>query len=75
MVYSIDFAQAYQCDLQKETMGALWSRGNVNLFTCAVYRKGETKSMLCSTNYKGKDKFVIGVFLHDIIFKGITYGQ
>ena len=56
-------------------MGALWSRGSVNLFTCAVYRKGETKSMLYSTNHKGKDKFVIGVFLHDIIFKGITYGQ
>ena len=65
-ITQIDFAQAYQCELQNETMGALWSRGSVNLFTCAVYHKGETKSVLYSTNYKGKDKFAIGVFLHDI---------
>ena len=25
-ITQIDFAQAYQCELQKETMGALWSR-------------------------------------------------
>ena len=65
-ITQIDFAQAYQCELQKETMGALWSRGSVNLFTCAVYHKGEMKLMLYSTNYKGKDKFAIGVFLYDI---------
>ena len=47
-------------------MGALWSRGSVNLFSCAVHHKGQTKSMLYSTNYKGKDKFAIGVFLHEI---------
>ena len=49
-ITQIDFAQAYQCELQKETMEALWSRGNGNLFTYAVYHKGETKSMLYSTN-------------------------
>ena len=47
-------------------MGALLSRGSVNLFTCAVYHNEETKSMLYTTNCKGKDKFVIGIFLRDI---------
>ena len=41
-ITQIDFAQAYQCELQKETMGALWRRGTVNLFTCAVYHERET---------------------------------
>ena len=49
-ITQIDFAQAYQCELQKERMEALWSRGSGNLFTYAVYHKGETKSMLYSTN-------------------------
>ena len=49
-----------------EIIGTFWSRVSVNLFTCIVYQKGETKSMLYSTNYKDKDKFAIGVFLHDI---------
>ena len=53
-------------------MGALWSRGSVNLFSCAVHHKGQTKSMLYSTNYKGKDKFAIGVFLHEIYLKEIV---
>ena len=53
-------------------MGANWTRGSVNLFTCAVYLKGKTKSMLYSNNYKGKDKFVIGVFLHDIYSKELV---
>ena len=65
-ITQIDFTQAYQCELQKKTMGALWSKGSINLFNCAFYHKGETKSMLYSTNYKGKDVFAIGVFLHDI---------
>ena len=64
-ITQIDFAQVYQCELQKETMGAL-SKGSINLFTCAFYHKGETNLMLYSTNYKGKDIFAIGVFLHDI---------
>ena len=34
-VLQIDYAIAYQCELQKETMGALRARGNVNLFICA----------------------------------------
>ena len=57
---------------EKETVGANWTRGSVNLFTCAVYLKGETKSMLYSNNYKDKDKFVIGVFLHDTYSKELV---
>ena len=60
----IDYAMAYQCELQKETMGALWRRGSVNLFTCAIYHKSETKTMMFCTNYKGKDKFSTGLFLN-----------
>ena len=71
-ITQIDFAQAYQCELQKETMQTLWSRGSVNVFTCAAYHKGETKSMLYFTNYKGRDKFTIGVFLHDIYSKELV---
>ena len=56
-VLQIDFAQAYQCELQNEIMGALWNRGSVNLFTCAVYHKLETKTLIFGTDYKGKDKF------------------
>ena len=66
-VLQIDYAMAYQCELQKETMGALWTRGSVNLFTCAIYHKGETKTMMFCTNYKGKDKFSTGLFL-DMIY-------
>ena len=60
----IIYAMAYQCDLQKETMGALWTRANVNLFTCAIYHKSETKTMMSCTNYKGKDKFSTGLLLN-----------
>ena len=61
-VLQIDYAMAYQCELQKETMGALWTRGSVNLFICAIYHKSETKAMMFCTNYKGKDKFSTGLF-------------
>lgn len=37
-VLQIDYAMAYQCELQNETMGALWARGGINLFTCAICR-------------------------------------
>ena len=63
-VLQIDCAMAYQCELQKETMGALWTRGSVNLFTCAIYHKSETKTMMFCTNYKAKDKFSTGLFLN-----------
>ena len=63
-VLQINYAMAYQCELQKETMGALWTTGSVNLFTCAIYHKSETKAMMLCTNYKGKDKFSTGLFLN-----------
>ena len=63
-VLQIDYAMAYQCELQKETMGALWTRGSVNLFTCTIYHKSEIKTMMFCTNYKGKDKFSISLFFN-----------
>ena len=36
-VSQIDYAHAYQCEMQNEIMSALWTRGRVNLFTCTVY--------------------------------------
>ena len=63
-VLQINYAMAYQCELQKETMGALWTTGSVNLFTCAIYHKSENKAMMVCTNYKGKDKFSTGLFLN-----------
>ena len=62
-VLQIDYAMAYQCENQKEVMGALWARGSVNLFTCALYHQGSTKTML---DYKGKDKWANGTFIEDI---------
>ena len=53
-------------------MGALRRRGSINLFTCAVFHKGETKSVIYLTNCKGKDKFAIGVFLRDIYLKQLV---
>ena len=52
-VLQIDYAQAYQCELQNEIMSALWARGSVNLFTCAVYNNSQTKTLVFGTNYKG----------------------
>ena len=42
----IDYAMAYQCELQNKTMRALWTRGSVNLFTCAVYHNSDTKTFI-----------------------------
>ena len=50
-----------QCEYQNEVKSALWTRGSINLFTCALYRRSNT-FVIC-TNYKGKDKFAIGKFL------------
>ena len=62
-VDQIDYAMAYQCQQQNEMQSALWSRGSVNLFTCAVYFAKETKTYLNCSNYKSKDKFSNGTFL------------
>ena len=34
---------SYQCELQNEIMGAIWTRGSVNLFTCAVYNNSQQR--------------------------------
>ena len=63
-VLQIDYAMTYQYELQKETISALWTRGSVNLFTCAIYHKSETKTMMFCINYKVKDKLSTGLFLN-----------
>ena len=45
-VLQIDYAMAYQCKLQNETMRALWTRGSVNLYTCAMHHISDTKSFI-----------------------------
>ena len=55
----IDYAMAYQCQQQSEVQSALWTRGTINLFTCVVYHKDQTKTFLICTDYKGKDKFLM----------------
>ena len=54
---------AYQCEYQNEVQSTLWTRGSVNLFTCALYHRSTTKPLVIFTNYKGKDKSAIGKFL------------
>ena len=72
-VLQIDYAMGYQCELQNETMGALWTRGSVNLFTCAVYHNSDTKTFIFGTDYKRKDKFSTALFIgslyHNHIFQ------
>ena len=65
-VLQIDYAEAYQCELQNEIMSALWTRGSVNLFTCAVYNNSQTKILVFGTNCKGKDKFSSGLFIENL---------
>ena len=62
-VLQIDYAMAYQCQQQSEVQSALSTRGSINLFTCAVYHKNQTKTFLICTDYKGKDQFSNGKFL------------
>ena len=76
-VLQIDYAMAYQCELQKEAMGVLCTRGSVNLFTCTIYHQSVTKTMMFCTNYKGKDKLSTGLFLDmlwDLWSDGKTHG-
>ena len=62
-VLEIDFAMVYQCEYQNEVQGALWTRGTVNLFPCALYHHSTAKTFVISTSYIGKDKFAIEKFL------------
>ena len=62
-VLQIDFTMVYQCKYQNEVQSALWTRGSVNRFTCALYHHSATKTFVICTNYQGKDKFAIGKFL------------
>ena len=54
---------AYQGQQESEVQSALWTRGSINLFMCAVYHKDESKTFLICTDYKGKDKLSNGTFL------------
>ena len=49
-VLRIDFVMAYQCECQNEVQSALWTRGSVNLFTCALYHRSTTKTFVICTN-------------------------
>ena len=62
-VLQIDYAQAYQCELQHEIMKALWTKCSVNLFTCAIYNNSQTKTLVFGTSYKGQDNFLLGYLL------------
>ena len=62
-VLQIDFAMAYQCEYQNEVQSPLWTRGTVNLFTCALYHHSTTKTFVICTSYIGKKKFAIEKFL------------
>ena len=63
-VVQVDYAMAYQCQQQSEVQSALWTRGNVNISTCAVYHSNQTKTFLICTDYKVKIyKFSNGTFL------------
>ena len=62
-VLQIDYAMAYQCQQQSKVQSALWTRGSINLFMCAVYHKEQTKTFLICTDYKGNDKFSKGTFI------------
>ena len=65
-VSQIDYAQSYQYEMQNEIISALWTRGSVNLFTCAVYNNSQTKTLALRTNYKGKDKISSMLFIETL---------
>ena len=46
-VLQIDYAMAYQCELQREIMGIIWTRGKVNILTAAVYHRDSENICLC----------------------------
>ena len=62
-VLQIDYAMAYQCELQREIMGVIWTRGKVNILTAAVYHKETTKTFAFVTDHPGKDKYSTVLFL------------
>ena len=62
-IFKIDYAQAYQCELQNETIGVLWTWGSVTLFMCVVYHNSHTKTFIFRTDYKRMDKFSTGLFI------------
>ena len=65
-VLQIDYAIANQCELPNETMCALWTRVSVNLLTCAIYHRSETKTIYFFADYKGKNKLSTDIFLDTI---------
>ena len=61
-VLPIDYAITYQCELRKETMGALWIQEIVNLLR-AVYHTSDTETIFFGTDYNGKDIFSTAYFI------------
>lgn len=59
LVLQADNAQAYQCELQNETVGAVWTQGILSLFTCTVCHNLDTKTLIFRTDYKRNNKFPI----------------
>ena len=55
-VLQMNFAIAYVCEDQNEIQSALWSMGNIKLFTAASVNNGHKKPFLICTNCKRKDK-------------------
>ena len=55
----------YQCELQNETTGAVWTQESVNLL-CAVYHTSDTEAFIFDTDYKGKDRFSTALFLESL---------
>ena len=50
-VLQIDYARAYQCELQREIMGVIWTRGKVNILRAAVYHKETVKTFAFVTDH------------------------
>ena len=67
-VLHVDFAMAYSCEYQNEIQGALWSRKSVNLFTAALYSRGQAcKSFLVVTDFQEKGKDAVFTFISKLL--------
>lgn len=67
-VLQVDFAMAYSCEYQNEVQSALWSRACVNLFTAALYSKGQAcKSFLVVTDCQKKGKDAVFTFIIQLL--------
>ena len=63
IVLQVDFAMSYFCGWQNEIQFALWSRGNVTLFTCALFENNQMKCYLVGSDTKDKSKSSAAAFI------------